>query len=307
MTTSSRQAHLLLIFGVVAAFGSSASISTQPADSDCTGTLDGSRFPFLVPEYVTWEVLFRSSQNRDIGGASDVARELQLSDDADRGLKSEGGAALTRASAVRQTGAAPQGASVESIAADAILESRDDLLRRIAALDRDKVLERIEMLRHKTLYTFAKRGRRTSAGSAEITCLISINGREHPELIPEAYYWEFHLRALAAVSSHHRTGPTTFDVDYFSTLRKDLLQIPAADVVALLNHAVATIELIDQVRNSPLTSGQTGEQREAAAARVSAVSRLDLMSRLSKPSWMAIDRHARSRRGGITYDFPTGF
>lgn len=192
---------------------------------------------------------------------------------------------------------------MESIAAGAILESRDDLLRRIAALDRDKVLERIEMLRHKTRYTFAKRGRRTGVGSAEITCLISINGRKYPELIPEAYYWEFHLRALAAVSSQHRTGRTTFDVDYFSTLRRDLLQIPAADVVALLNHAAATIELIDRVRNTPLTSGQTGEGREAAAARVSAVSRLELMNRLSKASWMAIERHAKSRRGGITYDF----
>ena len=304
----SRAVYVLLVLLTTITASSIAHDTRQNTTADCVATLDGATFPFLVPDYVVWEQMFSRSQVPDAAsGLPEVAVELQLSEPAGKALASISAAALKRADAVRTAPRRQSGLPPEAMAADLVLEARDDMLRMLSRVDFDRVTEHMEGRRRQARYTFPKPGKRATNENQIFKCPVSINGREHPELIPEAFFWEFHLTVLASVSADHRTGPNTFATPYISTLRQIELPIPEPDVITLLNHAASTAATIESVRNTSLGIYGRGEEREAAVARAVQAARLQLLLRLPKSSWMIVNRHAKSRRGGIVYHFPTSF
>jgi hypothetical protein len=282
-----------------------ATAFAEQTQSACTARLDGARFPYLVPEYEVWKDLFESAQVTQ-GFSSTLAAagtDPQLSATANRALHAIASAALPRAAALKATPSQPGGVSAASAAAGLILDARDDLLRTLSATDVERLFKHLEGRRRQTRYTFAMPGVRATAQGAVITCRLSINGKEHPELVPEPYYWEFHLRVLASISEKHRTGPAAYSTEYMSVLREQRLAIPERDVVTLLAIASDTIRAVDSARAASVDS----REAESAVAAIIRAARLDLLRRLPKDSWVVVQRDAANRRGGIEYDFPTTY
>ncbi len=134
-----------------------------------------------------------------------------------------------------------------------------------------------------------------------ITCPISIAGRQHPALIPEAYYWEFHFRSLASIAEERRVGQASYAADFLLALRQQHLPIPQEDVIALLTTAVETIPKADAAR-AKFTDSRLAERAVATIVRAA---RLRLLRTVPRESWIAIQRNAARARAGTTYDFPS--
>jgi hypothetical protein len=275
-----------------------AATFAQQAETACQGRLDGDQFPFLVPEYLVWEDSFSRVQ-----GTRPTDAGLQLTASGGRSLQAIGSVALKRAAALRAAPAQPGAASPATTAADLVLEARDDLLRTLSTADAERLAEQIESNRRRTSYAFAKPGRRAAVPSARITCLISIEGKEHPELIPEAYYWEFHLRTLASISEQRRLGDSTYTADFMSALRRQHLPIPERDVIVVLTTARDTIPNVDAAR----AKYEDSKDAERAVATIVRTTRLKLLLSLPRESWIIVQRDAARRRAGIVYDFPTTY
>jgi hypothetical protein len=192
---------------------------------------------------------------------------------------------------------------VSSAAADLLLEARDDLFRMLSADEAEILLEHADSVRQQTRYIFPVPGSRVTVQDTAITCPISIQGREHAALIPEAYYWEFHLRTLASVAEERRVGPGSYAADLLFALRQQHLPIPERDVIALLTTAVETIPKADAAR-AKYTDSRLAERGVATIVRAA---RLRLLRTVPRESWIAIQRDAARARAGTTFDFPTTY
>jgi hypothetical protein len=274
-----------------------AAAFAQQTEAPCEGRLNGEEFPFLVPEYVAWEDIFTRAQRTQPTGSG-----LQLTESGRQSLQATGSLALKRAAALRATPVQPGAISPNSAAADLLLEARDDLLRTLSTVDTARLVEAVESTRRQTRYAFAKPGRRVNIPIANITCLITIKGKDQPELIPEAYYWEFHLRSLASISAEHRIGGAAYTADYMSALRHHL-RIPDRDVIAVLTTAAETLLQVDAARAKYTDS----RDAESAVASIVRAARLKLLRSLPRESWVAVQRDAARARVGTVYDFPTTY
>lgn len=264
------------------------------AQPGCVATLDGARFAFLLPEHVVWEAVFQKVSD---GG---VHRPL-LSEPGMRALRHRGGEAVQVASALRRASADAEQVSVDIAAAEVTLSARDVILRALSKGDVEELESWLEGVRRGMRFTFPYPGRRSHTGAA-FTCPVSVDGRNHPELIPEAFYWEFYFRVLSSIADKHRTGTSTYDPDYLTALRTHHLPIPEDDVVVLLTVAADTIVEVDSAR----VSSEPGTDAENVAAAIVRRARAALVRSLPLKSWLTIQREAAGKRGGMLYDFPTG-
>jgi hypothetical protein len=288
----------MVLLGAVSPTDIAAGQASQP----CSATLDGEQFPFLIPEFLVWQDVFLRAQTTE--QAPEAAGDIEaprLSAEGIRSLRAIGPLAVQRAGALRSASFKPSGVPPETAAADLVLEGRDDLLRSLTAADAESMAEYLEAKRRATRYTFRQPGRRAASPGAVATCPTTIEGKHYPELIPEAYYWEFYFRVLATMSESHRIGATEYEADFMSALRQGHLPIPVRDVIAVLSAAAEVTPVVDATR------AQWSDSRDAerAVAAVIRAARLKLLRSLPRGSWIHVQRHAAENRGGTVYTFPT--
>lgn len=270
-----RSAGASLVFLCAVTVPEGATVGRQ-TDRPCEGRLNGEEFPFLIPEYVVWKEIFRTGQ----GTEADAS--LQLTEAGRRSLQAIESMALDRG------------------AAEVILEARDDLLRALSSSDSKRLMEHVDSRRRQTRFTFEKAGRRTAVQGSRIPCVISIDGRQQPQLIPEAYYWEFYFRTLATVSEQNRIGVEAYSADYLRALRQHHLPISEHDVITVLRTATETRAQIDTAR----AAYRDSKDAEPAVAAIVQTARLKLLRTLPRESWLIVQRDAARVRVGTTYDFP---
>lgn len=280
-----------IVVGLVFLGAAAVAAAREYAQAPCQAHLDGAQFPFLVPEYRVWEDIF----SRAPGTQTPEGAGPPLSEPGSRSLRAMAPIAL-------KTFAGARDASRPAAAADLLLEARDDLLRTLSADDTARLVEHADAIRRQTRYTFPKPGTRADQ-NAVATCPVSISGQQHPELIPEPYYWEFYLRSRAWVSAQRKTGAATYTADFMSALRQHHLPIPEREVVLVLTTGEEMVPDVDAAR----AKYRDSRDAERAVASIVRAARLKLLRSLPRDSWIVVQRDAARTRGGTVYDFPTTF
>lgn len=265
-------------------------VQAQP----CTATLDGSQFPFLVPEHAVWDVLLRSA-------TAGQRPKLAISEAGIAGLLRDGREAIRVSSALRDAKGQFGAASAETAAANATVAARDSIHRTLSQSDLQSLEVWADEIRRGMQFTFPVPGRR-SGGQSIFACPVSVDGRQHPELIPEDYYWEFYLRMMSSIAEKRRVGADTYDPLFLESLRRHHLPIPEPHIVILLTTATTAIADADAVRSQ----SQPGPEAEYAAGQVIRSARTALLRTIPPASSLVVSRVVAATRGGTLYDFPTG-
>lgn len=267
---------------------------TTPA-SACTGILSGEQFPDLVPAFAPWEATLQAADTNGLKTMS--ARAVSAT-------RSHGQRALAKARALRNSPSAGLRQNLaldhEAAAADAILFARDELIRELSPEDFRSLHARQHALRRSS-YTFSITGKRAADGTR---CVVSITGAEHPHLVPEAFYWEHFLRATLE-AARFDAGPGYSD-DALKAIQKHHMRIPDADLRTFLDTAADAIDRVSELRRAPTAESATGPRAvDQAVADVLANAHADLVRKLSRSSFVAIQRRAHKIRAASTFDFPT--
>lgn len=283
----------------------------QPAlGEECVARLDGSQFPFLVPEHVVWEELFETAVGKRLShptSAPGAPDHRGLSAAAHSAVETTATTVLMKTRGLRARrptsgGNAEVAADLDAALAELVLDGRDQLIRALAKADFDTLRRSAIDRRSQTTVTFRKPGHVTRTGK----CQLSVSGRTEPHLIPEAWAWEFYFRARSAGALDYATGPETYAPEYLAVLERHHLQgARHEDIALLLAIARDTIERVDARRAQLEAESQAGHQAlEAEVGEIVLDARASLLRLLPSSSWLVVSRHEAHVRGGASFDYP---
>jgi len=273
--------------------------------TECAATLDGARFPNLVPEQFPWETLFELAAREP----RRIARDLNVTAATGQLLSSVARDAQARAEALR-------GAPVPNVAltadreveaAETILEGRDSLIRQLTAIELDRLLSWVAQTTKRSVYSLPATAEPTGLVASGTPCRVTVNGREFPHLVPEPFYWEFYFRAKVLATNGYKTADGGYGPEHIKALQEHHLRIPDQDIITVLGIADETIRAVDQLRSRADATPE--EDRPAvleSIARVVMHGRAELIRRLPVPSWRAVRQDARQEQAASVVQFLTG-
>jgi hypothetical protein len=264
----------------------------------CAGTLDGSTFPYMVPEYVVWHRLFQTVQSLDDQSALEIV-----------GGNSAAAASLLRVSRAlaRQSPANTRPGSnallmPSSAAAPAILAARDELIRGVAKEAYEHLRGKFRQIRQGR-YTFESPGVRVATSPARrYTCRIAMNGKDDPYLIPEGFVWAYYFHMRADAVKHSLTRGGRVKASYVALLHSKYILIPVPEIHLLLQVASEIDGRIESLRQN--TAGRGALDIELAIEDLVLSARDDLTRRLPSTSWAAVLTDVEHTRRSSRYDFP---
>jgi hypothetical protein len=146
-----------------------------------------------------------------------------------------------------------------------------------------------------SLYHVPVSGIKIALGVDVPRCEITVKGREFPELIPEAEYWEPYLHIYAASSIPYRVGEDNFNDVFLKGIQQNQLAIAVDSLRLFLNIARQTIADIDNKRESRVAESQI--------AALVMDTRQQLIRRFSAETWSAIQRDAFRVRSSAVFRF----
>jgi hypothetical protein len=256
----------------------------QTLDS-CIATLDGGKFPELIPDAVAWMNLEDGITNRSI-------HETEL------GPKLSPAAKTAIERVLGKRGGAP------TAGADETLSRRDALVRELSPGDFRVLSSWVETRRSEIRHVFpisGELGPQDRQGFRR--CTLEVIGREHPSLIPEAFYWEAYFRSKASAASDHWLAGDTLMPAFLRAQQKYHFMMPFADITTVFEVAVRAVTEIERVAS---TAVESSERRRRSAAIVREA-REELIRRLPESSWRAVLGDAtRGVRDVSVFSFPTG-
>lgn len=260
----------------------------------CTGVVEGTTRPEVVPSYLTWETLFATLQRNDDPSFSRLG--------VDENTKQLIAAHAQQAIGKRQVALSRSGTTVitnprenpDPIGAESILTSRDDLIRAVPETTVTRLREAAS--EHTRLRTFQlpARGRLVDIEGVQ-RCLVEVTGRKFPHLIPESKYWELYFHVLTLASSQLSGGADKYSPEYIRTVQKYALRMDAALVVKVLDVATDTHHLVEDLKRQGAD--------DASVAAVVLAARDELLRSLPGPAWLEVNREASRTRDGITFFF----
>lgn len=281
----------------------SVTYAQLPASSDaCTGQLDGSRFPHVVPEQFAWEALFDATL-RDM---SVLSRDLGMETKSLQALSTAARTAKDRANALKEASipGVELSADRDAEAAEAILDARDSLIRRLDPAQYNRLRAWVEKNKKAHTYTLAAQGQRIEAAVGPAKCVVSANGRETPHLIPETFYWEFYFRSKATVAQQNKDANGEYLDDYIAVVRRYHTRMPAEHVRTLLRVAEATTSRVDELRQAADRTPEGSTALEGQIAGVVMNARAELVRRLPVTAWLAVRQDARQEQTSSVVSFP---
>ena len=273
---------------------------------ECVGVLDGARFPEVIPDYVAWHQLWKAMAKPQAGtqGKEGVKSAIGLADAGFEALTSIAAERGADAQALDETITA--GRRMPDLARRT-LQGRDQAIRTVPPSDFERIQEWVETQRRSIKYRLPVAGRMKGQ-----RCAVSVNGRLHPELIPDSYTWRLYLSLLAGETARYSRSDGTLDPEYVRVQQGDLLRMPAEDIQFLYTFAKHTTEDINQhealLRERHATSVDPDIHRQLAMNlwKKSLASRAAAVRSVSNDSWAAVEGHIDRLRRGTVFDFPTG-
>ena len=265
--------------------------NTNAAASSCTATLSGSQYPEMVPSYLTWETFFRDA----VSPGASLLRSIGLTEGQANTTRTAGSAALARASAVRKGPQAAFDVATEFAASEAVLAARDELILQFPdalfqAID-SSATERSKQ----RVYTLAVPGRRRNVDGT-VRCVVTITGREHAEMIPEAEMWRNHFEVYAHAATIALAGATQYPASHLQAIQQMQLPVPTAELTKFIDIARETTSSIERAQ----ANGATPSEIAAVVLHGRSV----LLRSVSHRTWLAILRDVARTREGIIYSFP---
>ena len=273
---------------------------------ECVGVLDGARFPEVIPDYVAWHQLWKRVGTPQAGsqGKEGVKSAIGF---ADAGFEALTSIASERAADVQAIDESIKVGRRMPDLARRTLQARDQAARNLSASDFERTQEWVETQRRSIKYRLPVAGRMKGQ-----RCAVSVNGRLHPELIPDSYTWRLYLALLARELERNSRSDGTLDPRYVRVQQGDLLRMPAEDIQFLYTFAKQTTEDMNQYealfreRHANSVDPDIHRQLTMNLWKRSLASRAAAVRSLSKDSWAAVERHIDRLRFGTVFDFPTG-
>ena len=265
------------------------SLLPQHRTPPCSATLDGTKYPGILPAYLRWRAVFddvrsKADEHLTINRDSVGVRPFEVIQRRVAGYHAQASKILSAPVETR---------IAEAQVADAVLDARDDLMR-------DLSQEVFATLGNEATRAGEKRVSLPAPGRplisrAETNCQVTVRAKEYPHLIPENMYWRFYFLERAGAASRFRIAPNEYSPLHVSTVQKTL-QIPAEDIVRVINIASNVIAEIDRL---PKTAAN-----DLVAYEIADTGRVQLLKTLQKSSWLAVKEDAQRSRGGMTMVFP---
>lgn len=303
----------LFVFGL--SFSLSMSVATthheyaaqeSSTSTGCAATLDGARFPNLVPEQFPWEALFELAARQP----SRIARDINVTAATSQLLSSVARDAQARAEALRRAPlpSVALTADREVEAAEAILEGRDSLIRQLRPTELDRLLSWVAQTTKSSGYSLPAPAEPTGFVASPTPCRVTVNGREFPHLIPEPFYWEFYFRAKVLATKGYQTADGRYSPEHIKALQQHHLRMPEKDTITVLDIADETIRVVDQLRSrADATPEEDRLPVLESIARAVMQGRAELIRRLPVSSWRAVRQDARQEQTASVVQFLTGF
>lgn len=309
MNRSARPIRAWMGFGVALLLGAAPTrgdaIQPLQLGKPCAATLDGTRFPSLVPAVFVWPDLMRTIQ---VGPPDPAWSELAGA----TGLTGEEFAVLKPLAATGlATPASPPGppSSSPPFSADTLVsqeesmagvaDAREAILRAVPEASAIAIDDWSRSTAARRLFPMNIPGEVVATGDGRVGCRVSVNGRDRFWLIPDGYVWEFYFRVRARVAE---MAAQSSGIDaYQQILQQAHLPISLEDIRTVLEVATATIREVDVLRERP-----DDEAARLQIASLLAKARIRLLHRLSPDAWHVVLADVRRSHQGTTYDFPTG-
>lgn len=278
----------------------------EKAPESCVGTLSGRRAPRLLPAFAVWEQ-FWGDLTSDPAQADQLASVAALNQPVVQQILEVGTVARQRAWALRE-GSSPelpaallQARQVD--AAESILAGRDHLVRTLDSGALERLQRFVTDLRPHQQYRLPVRGKVVQWDEGPI-CIVSIKGRDYPQLIPESYTWETYFRVRALGAASERTGPDSYSSRHVQTVRRVDIPIAAEYVVHLLRVATATNDEVNAIYESASRGEVDHDTMLDLLSRLVVGARDGLVRTLPSAAWAAVLTDVRRLQGGTTHDFP---
>ena len=285
--------------------------SPAPAGTACVGVLSGEEFPELVPDAYVWNELLTAVER---GG---IPPTLAIGDRARAAIRQVALTATQRAQKLRGGGGPAEvvptarlgvpEADVKVAVAHLTVEAREDLIRRIGHEDFSTINAWVEARRRGARYVFDVSGTLTEPDTTgQRRCRVSIVGKDRPDLIPEAYYWETYFRFKSAAAARHRGDGGLFSQEYLQVQQVHHLSMPLGDIQLLLAAASRLTAAADGLRNTANDgSADAHALMRQQIARIVLDGRADLIRVMPDASWAAVQKAADRVRAGTVLDLPT--
>jgi hypothetical protein len=274
-STHPRQLVVIALVGT-SLLGEQLSGRTPTPQDSCSAVLDGSKYPDLIPDAVAWAV---------IGGQVSAGTFRQTAQTL--GVSGAGADVIARMFA---------GGGAPITGPTAALTKRDLLTRQLSTGDYQVLRDWVETERRQMLFTFPVPGRLSAASpEGNRRCTLEVKGKDHPEWIPESFYWEAYFRTQVDAVGEYRVGGRIAPI-YLKTHQQLHLPMPVEDLRIFFEIADRTV--------AQLGGGSGDSRRNAEIVRNA---REDLVRRLRESSWRVVLADATSRvRDAAVFAFPTG-
>ncbi len=271
----------LTVATVLYVASAAASVREVVAES-CRGVLDGAKFPELLPELVVW--------NR----FADELAQLPTRVRNGKPLPE----ALTRG--VAEISALTTGDRSRDHAQ--VIRTRNAVIRELRPKDLAQLDQDLEEQRARTEFELPVTGVLSPADAdGRRRCQVIVKGSEHPELIPESYFWEAYFVVKAKAADGIFDEQDKLPPDFVKAQQRHHLPIPASDVNLVFRRARQVVALLSDVQG---TSDHDVELRQRRA-RIVRNARQTLLRELSPASWVAVEADASWLQRSTTFNFPT--
>jgi hypothetical protein len=282
----------VVLGGVTSAFvptwRTQAAALAQPK-STCSGTLAGREFPELIPEYWVWERFFDDISQP----GSQLLRSTDLPPADAAVLKQMAAQAVANVRVIRA--ADPALEQVEGRAAEAIISARDALKRQLPEQRMRTASSIVYEQGSRREYKLPVTGKPRTLDDGTTQCLVSVKGKEHPELIPEIEAWRLYFLTYADVAEHISVWPD-YNVPDLRGIQKSRLPISDDDLRRFLTFARDQGRLLEQLQDAS-ADDKTVAQTVRAARDV-------LLRTVRSDVWMKLRKDAERTRKGIIFTFP---
>ena len=290
---------LVLLLAALAAYSVPArameswSSSQNRTSPTCTSAIDGVKFAQVVPEYLSWTLVLDAlagNGEQQLLGSIPAAAPTHLTIIRERLNRFQSQKARVN---VAQFTSEPR--LREAAIAEAVLETRDDLLRTLPQ-ELFAELERASKKAAARVFSLPAPSRMTQTEDGQTACRVAIKGHEHPHLIREGLYWQFYFYSRAVTAEDYRLAPGVYTSAHISSVSRTL-PVASDHIGHILEVATRVHAEIKALPESP----QSDEEAERIALRA----REQLLRTLPTTVWNAVKAEAHRVRRGMVMGFPS--
>lgn len=268
----------------------------QGGTAACTVVASGRTGP--IPDYYAWETTFSMAPTTD-----DALRDYLASDNASaRVFREYATRATSRARAIRRQGPTPGVPAIllpdtELAAAETVLLERDAMTRALPPEVATGLRRRVEEERQTLHFTVPQAGRERRTASGRVRCEVAVSGKDFPQLVPEASYWEDFFVIKGAIAARRRAvSGGIYDDDALALQRA--LPLPIDALREFYGFAEEAASRIAKAANDARAAGLSQDESRRHVDQVVLDARDHLLRTLPPEHWLVVRAAAEQGRAG---------